>query len=386
MTSEPPAGGIAILVYDFRGSGVVRNALRIAGAAREAGLDVSLWPIRNQGDLAGQVPAGVPVRPIRARPGGLQRDLDSLASVPAIAAAIDRDRPRLLFSTGNHVHLHAALALRRARFGRTVRFVGRVSNAVVAAGGRGWRRAAGLVERFQYQAMDRLIAVSGELAGDLADTFGLDRGRIAVVPNGIDVAAIEAAALEPIYHPFFAPGAPPVALGVGRFSRQKNFEGLLRAFAAARRRRPIRLIILGSGSPRRRRRLAQLARELGVAEDVDMPGFVANPFPWFARSGLFVLNSRWEGGSNVLLEALACGCPVVAARAPAGIVEVMEAGRLGPLVPVGDDDSLAAAMIDRLGQPRDSAVLRARAQEYDLRRSLAAYVAILAAEQAVAAR
>ena len=81
-------GGIAILVYDFRGSGVVRNALRIAGAASAAGLDVRLWPIRKQGELTGSVPAGVKVEPIHAGTRTGSRDLDSLASVPALARAL----------------------------------------------------------------------------------------------------------------------------------------------------------------------------------------------------------------------------------------------------------------------------------------------------------
>jgi glycosyltransferase involved in cell wall biosynthesis len=376
-------GMIAILVYDFRGSGVVRNALRIAAAAGGGGLDVQLWPIRCQGELLGAIPAGLPVEPIcDGRRAGL-RDMDSLASVPALARAIARRRPALLFSAGNHTHLYAALALRRASE-TDVRLVGRASNAVVAAGlsSVAVRSAAWPIERFQYSAMDRIVAVSEELADALIGEIGIAPSRIDVVPNGVDVAQIRAGAAEPVHHPFFAPGAPPVVLGIGRLSRQKNFEGLLRAFKRARRHRPMRLLLLGAGTVRRRRRLLELALRLGVAEDFALAGFVANPYPYLARAGLFVLNSRWEGASNVLLEALACGCPVVAARAPTGVAEVMRNGAFGPLVPVGDDTALAAAMLDRLARPRNAEALQRRAGDYDIGRSLASYVEILSEEAA----
>jgi len=369
----------ALLVYDFRASGVVRNLLRIAAAAREAGLDIELWPIRAQGELLGQVPPGVRVRPILAGRSRASRELDSLRAIPALARAIDRRRPRLLFSSGNHSHLHAALALLFVGERSRVRFVGRASNAVVSKGVglARWRRLAGPLERFQYRSMDRIVAVSAELACALADDLGIDAGRIVTIPNGVDVAAIEAAAAAPAAHRFFAEGAPPIILGIGRLSRQKNFEGLVRAFARLRAARPARLIVLGAGGARRLRRLKALAKRLGVGDDVDFAGFVPNPAAILARASLFVLSSRWEGASNVILEALACGCPVVATRVPTGVAEVLGAGGIAPLVPAGDDRALAEAMSGRLDRPRASPALRARARAYDLSRTLAHYVDLL---------
>src|SRR5262245_65473541 len=96
-------GRIAMLVYDLRTSGVTRNAMRIARAARRNGLEIDLWPIRGQGDLP-DAGGEVSIRPIRSRSTRLQRDVDSLSAVPALARAIDRERPALLFSAGNHTH------------------------------------------------------------------------------------------------------------------------------------------------------------------------------------------------------------------------------------------------------------------------------------------
>lgn len=368
----------AFLIYDLRASGVVRNVLRIAGAAREAGLDVSLWPIRLQGELAGEVPNGIPVEPVLGGKSRLPRDLDSLRAVPALVRAIDRRSPRVLFSGGNHVHLHAALAMLFAKDRDGVSFIGRASNAVVSDAPP-WalhRLLARPFERFQYASMNRIVAVSQELGRTIESCLRIDGRRLLPIANGVDLAHTAKAARAPVSHPFFADGAPPVILGAGRLSHQKNFEGLIRAFALVRASRPARLVILGAGSSRRRARLTALAARLGVGDDVDLPGFVPDPPAYMARAALFALSSRWEGASNVLLEALACGCPVVAARAPTGVAEVLR-GNVGLLVPVGDEKALASAMLDRLAAPRDCLTMKARAAEYDLHRTLGGYVELL---------
>ena len=100
--------------------------------------------------------------------------------------------------------------------------------------------------------------------------------------------------------------------------------------------------------------LAALAAALEVAEDVALPGFVRDPFSWMFRAGVFALSSKWEGMGMVLVEALACGCPVVSTDCQAGPAEILrpegEMG-VGTLVPVGDDAALAAAIVATLGNP-----------------------------------
>lgn len=373
------AATIAMLIYDFRGSGVVRNGLRIAEAARAAGLAVELWPVRAQGELIGTLPRGVPVHALRDQPAAVPRALDSLVALPSLVRAIERRRPAVLFSTGNHAHFLAALAVGAPGRRYRPRLLGRASNAVVSAQGGSWRRLARPVERFQFAAMDRIVSVSEELTRAIA-TLALPNKRIDTIPNGTDLAAIAVAAAAPLRHPFFAHDAPPVVVAIGRLTRQKNFEGLLRAFAAARARRPLRLMILGTGSPARIARLRQLARRLGVEEDVSLEGFVRNPHAYLTRADLFVLSSRWEGASNVLLEALACGCPVVATKAPTGVAEMLLDGRIAPLVAVGDDEALGAAMLRRLDSGRDAHVLKRRAADFELSRTLDAYVRVLREE------
>lgn len=377
-----PNRTIGLLVYDFRASGVVRNAFRIADAARKSGLDVRLWPIRPQGELSSQVPQGVPVEPILGK-GHRQRDIDSFCAIPALARTLRERRPAILFSVGNHMHIHAALAMRRTGMAGSVRFIGRASNAVISLRARFWGKLLRRLERFQYAAMDRIVAVSRELRVDIAEGLGLPPAKMRTIPNGVDIAAVEELAHMAPYHRFFERGGPPVVLAAGRYAKQKNYEQLVRAFASAQAVQPLRLLIVGPGKERHRAKLRKLAAQLGVLESTAFEGFVANPFAYMRRADLFVLCSKWEGASNVLIEALACGCPVVATRVPAGIVEVMEDGRVGPLVPPGDPDKLAQAMLLRIGQPRASQSLIDRARDYDLSQTLAAYVDLLFEELAL---
>lgn len=376
---------VAVLVYDLRASGVVRNALRIARQAALSGLRCDLVVVQAEGDFKPSDHPLVRLVPLMAQ-ASANRFFGTLSAAGHLRAYLRRQRPRVLFSAGNHIHPLAALAC--FRLTDAPRLIMRASNDLSHARRSGWESLASRVLaasarpllRTMFGMADRIVSVSEELAANLGQRLGLPGDGITVVPNGIDVARIAQLSRQDISHPWFAPGAPPVILGIGRLHRQKNFPLLLRAFARLRLQRPARLMILGTGMPEARQELLDLAASLGVADDVALMGYVENPFAYLRRAALFVLSSSWEGMSNALLEAMACGCPVVATRCPTGTVEVLADGRYGPLVEIENDEALAEAMHGRLSQPRQSAMLAERAQEYDLVRSLEAYVTLLTDE------
>jgi glycosyltransferase involved in cell wall biosynthesis len=172
-----------------------------------------------------------------------------------------------------------------------------------------------------------------------------------------------AKATEPVDHPWFQVDAGvPVILGAGVFCEQKDFATLIRAFARLRALRPTRLVILGNGPERPA--LQKLAQSLGIDKDVDMPGFVDNPYSYMARANLFTLSSAWEGFGNVLAEAMGLGTPLVATDCPNGPSEILDGGRLGRLVPVGDDKALAKAMEETLLSPPRPEILRDAARRF----------------------
>ena len=171
-------------------------------------------------------------------------------------------------------------------------------------------------------------------------------------------------------------------IGCGRLVHQKDFPTLVRAFALVRPRFEARLLILGSGpSPRKdeqeRHRLATLAADLGVGDAVALPGFVGNPLAYMSQAALFVLSSLYEGFGMVLVEAMACGCPVVSTDCLSGPAEILEDGAYGPLVPVGDPEALAEAMLRTLRFPPAKERLRRRAADFSLERCASGYERVL---------
>jgi glycosyltransferase involved in cell wall biosynthesis len=131
-------------------------------------------------------------------------------------------------------------------------------------------------------------------------------------------------------------------LAVGRLTAQKAFDVLIQAFARVRKTRLARLLILGEGEERSA--LEAMIRQFGLAQDIGLPGFVPNPYPYMAHAALFVLSSEFEGLPTVLVEAMSVGTPVIATDCPSGPREILMDGRHGQLVPMGDPIALADAI------------------------------------------
>jgi glycosyltransferase involved in cell wall biosynthesis len=316
----------------------------------ERGVPVDLVLTAATGVFLAQLPSAARLVDLRA--GRLRRTLGPLTSY------LRRERPRVLVSSMSHANLVALWAARLA--GRTTPVVVTEHNTLSAV-------EQGVLERGLWPPLMRLfypwashvVAVSQGAADDLAHTAGLPRDRVQVVYNPVITPALMALSRQAPDHPWFAPRQPPVILGVGRLTRQKDFPTLIRAFAEVRRRRASRLMILGEGEDQAA--LQALIGELGLADDVALPGFRDNAIAYMARSALFALSSAWEGLPTVLIEALAAGTRVVSTDCPSGPREILQEGRLGTLVPVGDAAALTGAMVDALDQPPVTAPLQALA-------------------------
>ena len=238
-----------------------------------------------------------------------------------------------------------------------------------------WGAVAPVIRRL-YPRADARVAVSSGVAEDLARVARLPREAVTTIYNPMASGAVRAGAAEPLDHPWFqAAPPPPVVLGIGRLTRQKDFGTLLRAFAVVRAERSARLVILGEGEMRAE--LQASARRLGIEPDVSFPGFVRNPYAYLARAAVFALSSAWEGLPGVLIEAMASGCPVVSTDCPSGPAEILDGGRYGRLVPVGDAGALAHAITATLGDPPSRQYLRRGAQRFSVDLVAEEYLAVL---------
>jgi glycosyltransferase involved in cell wall biosynthesis len=380
MSSRAPAH-IALFIANLGGGGAQRKMVALANAFVQRGHRVDLLTAEDGGVLHGELDPRIRARSLQnvwtRLPGiaGKKRRRMLAATLP-LARYLRVERPDTLMSSSDSVNVAAVLAQHLA--GSGARLVLRIDNQLARSPDQAdtWsqRRRMRRVRRL-FPRADRIIAISHGVGEDVLRQHGCEPSRLHVIHNPSVDENLEMRAHEPPGHAWLAAAGPPVVLGAGRLVPQKDFPTLLRAFALVRAETDARLVILGEG--REHQSLQALADELGVAADVSLPGFDANPIAAMAKAAVFVLSSAWEGFGNVLVEALATGCPVVSTRCPSGPEEILEGGRLGRLVPVGDAAALAEGILACLHDPGDREARRRRAQDFTLEVVAERYLAVL---------
>lgn len=364
---------IWFLLGRFGDGGLERVQIEIVRSMRAQGLDARLVVGHFQGKTQEQVPADVPWTAIsRAGRGWFPF---------ALAAALRRERPDVVFTSANDVAC-LVLAL-RAMVSPATRVV--VAQHLSLSGPRlsstGLRRAkletiAWLMRQLLPRA-DAIVAVTRALALDIGNELSLPAERIDVIHNPAVTPDTEARIREDVAWPWDADGVPTVVF-VGRLEKVKRVDLLVDAFAMIRARIESRLLIVGAGPLEGRIRQQVDAR--GLAPHSALVGYRANPLPYVRRSDVLVLPSDYEGFGLVLVEAMACGTQVVSTDCPHGPSEILDDGAYGQLVPCGDAGALATAIAQVLSGesvvPVESLVDRSR--DFTLERSCQAYLRLVA--------
>jgi glycosyltransferase involved in cell wall biosynthesis len=327
----------AFFMPDLRTGGAERAMSQLAAGFAENGIVTDFVLVKAKGSFLAQVPSQVRIV-----------DLDSSTAYHSLLPLISylrRAQPQVVISALDLTNLIALFA--RQLTGLPERLVIRLDNtlSLLERNIVKKRLEKSLVSRC-YPWADEMIAVSRAVADDFADYTGISPARICTIYNPVILPTLAEQKKITPDHPWFLPGQPPVVLGVGRLTHQKNFELLIRAFQRVKDQISARLVILGEGEMRSS--LEALAAELSLQESIDLPGNVTNPYAFMAKSAVFVLSSRYEGLPTVLVEAMACACPVVSTDCPSGPREILNGEEYGHLVPPENPEMLATAILDVL--------------------------------------
>lgn len=327
---------LALLLPNLGGGGAERVQLELARAFLAAGHDVELLVTQAEGELLAEAEALCSVTDMRCNrarellskltaylrsnnPDGLVAAMWPLTAIAPFARLLSRSSTRVVVAE------HNMLSRQYADWGALHRLLLRFSTAL------------------GYRLADRAVGVSSGVVADMASLSWSSASAIELIYNPLQAAGTDssAAAVGALPQGCWSEHVGPKLLSVGSLTAQKNHALLVRALAALPDS-TAELVIAGEG-PLRPQLLA-LAQELGVAGRVHLPGFVSDPGALYRTADLFVLSSDYEGFGLVIVEALAYALPVIATDCPSGPAEILDDGRYGTLVPVGDVQALTAAI------------------------------------------
>jgi len=349
---------VGLFFSNLSGGGIQRVRLRLAEGLLLQGCRVDLILVQAEGPLRNEIPIACHLFDLQT--GHASQSLFKLA------AYLRSEKPGVVLSSQTHFNVIMVLARILSGWKGRLLLCEHITIDIAARYSTHWKdRFFPILARIFYRWADEIILVSKETARHFLKATNLPEKMVKVIYNPINTKNLINQSQEHLEHIWYKSPNTPVILAIGRLTPQKDFGTLLRAFSFLRKRVPLaRLLILGEGDERSQ--LEHLSEELGLQDAVQFPGFIKNPFPYMVNSSVFVLSSRWEGFANVIVEAMACGTPIVSTDCPSGPSEILEGGKYGRLVPVGNPEALAEAILQELDSPHDRTLLLHRANDFSI--------------------
>lgn len=326
-----------LFLPSLNGGGAQRAMLNLARGFSERGIEVHLVLSMAKGSYIDSVPKNVRVIDLAAR--------RVITSLPALVGYLRREKPKAILSTLGHANLVALWACRIS--GVPVRTIIREATTV-SQSMKALPKIRGFVllqlARWFYPYADGIVATSNGVANDLMEYVGVPQNIVETIYSPTPISEILKKSRQPVQHAWLSAAKEPVVLSVGRLHEAKDYPTLIEAFALVLNKHKAKLIILGEGPERPK--LEAIVRRLGIQKNVDMPGFEMNPYSYMSAASVFVLSSAWEGLPNALIEAMALGTPVIATDCKSGPREILDNGKYGKLIAVGDVNALAESILD----------------------------------------
>ena len=350
---------IALAIASLHGGGAERVVVNLAAELLEQGNQVDLVLVRAEGVLMADVPLGIRIIDL-----GQSRALKAL---PNLVRYLRAERPDVMLSALDHMNILAVLA----------RFLSGVMTRVVVSAhmlpSNEYCKDKSIygifflmLMKWSYIKASAVVGVSKGVCNDIMQTFQIDAHNLSYIYNPIINQKLKKMGFCKINHRWFRSQKAPVIIAVGRLAIEKDYSTLIRAFRLVRNERPAKLLILGEGEERAN--LQALIALLELTDDVELAGFVPNPFAFMTKSEIYILSSKREGFGNVVVEALALGCCVISTDCPGGPKEILQDGMFGLMVPVGNIDAMAKALMSTLDKKPlvDKALLENHLRQFEI--------------------
>lgn len=374
---------IAIWIYRLGNGGAERVITQLASEFEKEGAQITLLVHTNDNPYQDLVNNNINIVNLgHSLPSFLKPK--TFFCLPGLVRFLKKQKPDIIFTTGaQHSIILIILSLIFKFSGKTII---RETNTLSAQKNflpNFFMNALFRLSTLLYPAADHIIAPSQGVADDLIRHVKNIEHKISVIPNPIDFSEIQEKSSYPLSDTRL--DQIPFILAVGRLVPQKGYDNLINAWAPIYQDKGTILVILGDG-PERSKLLA-LSEDLGVSEGLLLPGFQKNPFQYMARCQVFVLSSYYEGLPNTLLQALACGPPVVATDCPSGPREILENGKWGTLVPVGDIEAITNAL-EHIATPntQKTSIRNEMKKRYDINMIARTYLSLFEAVQGLSGK
>jgi glycosyltransferase involved in cell wall biosynthesis len=358
---------IAFFLLDLDGGGAERAIVALAGDIAKRGHSVELVVGDAASDYRSEVSAEVNIVDFATR--------SPLLVFRRLTAYLRRRNPTVVMTALDLSNIMLVLAARLGGYkGRTV-----ISQrAVIAASLReltaGRRMLTAFLQRMCFPRADALISNSHAAASEVRTHWSIPAEKVTTIHNALDADRINRLAREPLGDRPFLKDGTQLIVSVGSLTRRKDMATLIKAFARVKAKRQAHLVIIGKGAEEAR--LERLICDLGLSASVSLPGFDSNPYKWMSAAAVFVSSSTEEGFPNVVAEALALGRSVVATDCPGDTARLLGHGKWGRLVPVGDPERMADAILRALDDP-DPPDGRVRAADFAPAKITSAYLDVL---------
>ncbi|MGG2954222.1 glycosyltransferase [Geobacillus stearothermophilus] len=360
---------IAIFLPSLHGGGAERVMLNLAHGLYEEGYRVDIILSKAEGSYLKQLSKDINLLDLNCK-----RVLHSL--VP-LMKYLKNNRPPILLSALGHANLVALWAVELAKTSTKVIVTEHSTLSISIKNSKNLKSKfiPFLMKKFYRKALS-IVTVSKGVAEDLIKNLNIPKEKVKVIYNPIVTEKLIALSYEDVEHPWMKNNERPIILAAGRLTAAKDYPTMIKSFRKIRNKINAKLIILGEGE--QRKKIEELAENLGIRCDIDIVGFVENPYAYMRKADIFLLTSKWEGFGNVLVEAMACGTPVVATDCPNGPREILEDGKYGVLVPPGNVDALTEAVLNHFLQPSNinKEKLLSRANDFHIKKIVKQYLAL----------